>query len=210
MRILLMGAPGSGKGTQAGFIAQKAKVSSVSSGDLFRKNLSEKSELGILAKTFMDRGEYVPDDVTIRMVLDWINHPSNTSGFVLDGFPRTLPQAIALDEELGSVDKVIFFDVPNNDLIERLSGRLICRTCQASFHKIFYPSKNGMICDKCPDELYQRDDDKADVVTNRLKVYMQETQPVIQYYAKQNKLITVDGSKSVDEVEGELEMALND
>ncbi len=205
-----MGAPGSGKGTQAGFIAQKAKVSSVSSGDLFRKNLSEKSELGILAKTFMDRGEYVPDDVTIRMVLDWINDPSNTSGFVLDGFPRTLPQAIALDEELGSVDKVIFFDVPNNDLIERLSGRLICRTCQASFHKIFYPSKNGMICDKCPDELYQRDDDKADVVTNRLKVYMQETQPVIQYYAKQNKLITVDGSKSVDEVESELEMALND
>ena len=195
MRILLMGAPGSGKGTQAGFIAQKAKVSSVSSGDLFRKNLSEKSELGILAKTFMDRGE---------------NDPSNTSGFVLDGFPRTLPQAIALDEELGSVDKVIFFDVPNNDLIERLSGRLICRTCQASFHKIFYPSKNGMICDKCPDELYQRDDDKADVVTNRLKVYMQETQPVIQYYAKQNKLITVDGSKSVDEVESELEMALND
>ena len=144
------------------------------------------------------------------MVLDWINDPSNTSGFVLDGFPRTLPQAIALDEELGSVDKVIFFDVPNNDLIERLSGRLICRTCQASFHKIFYPSKNGMICDKCPDELYQRDDDKADVVTNRLKVYMQETQPVIQYYAKQNKLITVDGSKSVDEVESELEMALND
>ena len=205
-----MGAPGSGKGTQAGFIAQKAKVSSVSSGDLFRKNLSEKSELGILAKTFMDRGEYVPDDVTIRMVLDWINDPSNTSGFVLDGFPRTLPQAIALDEELGSVDKVIFFDVPNNDLIERLSGRLICRTCQASFHKIFYPSKNGMICDKCPDELYQRDDDKADVVTNRLKVYMQETQPVIQYYDKQNKLITVDGSKSVDEVESELEMALND
>ena len=210
MRILLMGAPGSGKGTQAGFIAQKAKVSSVSSGDLFRKNLSEKSELGILAKTFMDRGEYVPDDVTIRMVLDWINDPSNTSGFVLDGFPRTLPQAIALDEELGSVDKVIFFDVPNNDLIERLSGRLICRTCQASFHKIFYPSKNGMICDKCPDELYQRDDDKADVVTNRLKVYMQETQPVIQYYAKQNKLITVDGSKSVDEVQSELEMELND
>tara|TARA_B100001559_G_scaffold313736_1_gene313205 strand:+ start:597 stop:1229 length:633 start_codon:yes stop_codon:yes gene_type:complete len=210
MRILLMGAPGSGKGTQAGFIAQKAKVSSVSSGDLFRKNLSEKSELGILARTFMDRGEYVPDDVTIRMVLDWINDPSNTSGFVLDGFPRTLPQAIALDEELGSVDKVIFFDVPNNDLIERLSGRLICRTCQASFHKIFYPSKNGMICDKCPDELYQRDDDKADVVTNRLKVYMQETQPVIQYYDKQNKLITVDGSKSVDEVQSELEMALND
>ena len=210
MSILLLGAPGAGKGTQAGFIAQKAKVSSVSSGDLFRKNLSEKSELGILAKTFMDRGEYVPDDVTIRMVLDWINDPSNTSGFVLDGFPRTLPQAIALDEELGSVDKVIFFDVPNNDLIERLSGRLICRTCQASFHKIFYPSKNGMICDKCPDELYQRDDDKADVVTNRLKVYMQETQPVIQYYAKQNKLITVDGSKSVDEVESELEMALND
>ena len=205
-----MGAPGSGKGTQAGFIAQKAKVSSVSSGDLFRKNLSEKSELGILAKTFMDRGEYVPDDVTIRMVLDWINDPSNTSGFVLDGFPRTLPQAIALDEELGSVDKVIFFDVPNNDLIERLSGRLICRTCQASFHKIFYPSKNGMICDKCPDELYQRDDDKADVVTNRLKVYMQETQPVIEYYEKQNKLITVDGSKSVDEVQSELEMELND
>ncbi len=205
-----MGAPGSGKGTQAGFIAQKANVSSVSSGDLFRKNLSEKSELGILARTFMDRGEYVPDDVTIRMVLDWINDPSNTSGFVLDGFPRTLPQAIALDEELGSVDKVIFFDVPNNDLIERLSGRLICRTCQASFHKIFYPSKNGMICDKCPDELYQRDDDKADVVTNRLKVYMQETQPVIQYYDKQNKLITVDGSKSVDEVQSELEMALND
>tara|TARA_B100001142_G_scaffold329305_1_gene392140 strand:+ start:4666 stop:5298 length:633 start_codon:yes stop_codon:yes gene_type:complete len=210
MRILLMGAPGSGKGTQAGFIAEKANVSSVSSGDLFRKNLSDNTELGVLAKTYMDRGEYVPDDVTIRMVLDWVNDPSNISGFVLDGFPRTLPQAIALDKELGSVDKVIFFDVPTADLIERLSGRLICKTCQASFHKIFYPSKNGMICDQCPDDLYQRDDDKPDVVTNRLKVYMQETQPVIEYYDQQNKLINIDGSKSVDEVQSKLEIQLND
>ncbi len=205
-----MGAPGSGKGTQAGFIAEKANVSSVSSGDLFRKNLSDNTELGVLAKTYMDRGEYVPDDVTIRMVLDWVNDPSNISGFVLDGFPRTLPQAIALDKELGSVDKVIFFDVPTADLIERLSGRLICKTCQASFHKIFYPSKNGMICDQCPDDLYQRDDDKPDVVTNRLKVYMQETQPVIEYYDQQNKLINIDGSKSVDEVQSKLEIQLND
>ncbi|MFL2803671.1 MAG: adenylate kinase [Dehalococcoidia bacterium] len=210
MRILLMGAPGSGKGTQAGFIAEKANVSSVSSGDLFRKNLSDNTELGVLAKTYMDRGEYVPDDVTIRMVLDWVNDPSNISGFVLDGFPRTLPQAIALDKELGSVDKVIFFDVPTADLIERLSGRLICKTCQASFHKIFYPSKNGMICDQCPDDLYQRDDDKPDVVTNRLKVYLQETQPVIEYYDQQNKLINIDGSKSVDEVQSKLEIQLND
>ena len=205
-----MGAPGSGKGTQAGFIAEKANVSSVSSGDLFRKNLSDNTELGVLAKTYMDRGEYVPDDVTIRMVLDWVNDPSNISGFVLDGFPRTLPQAIALDKELGSVDKVIFFDVPTADLIERLSGRLICKTCQASFHKIFYPSKNGMICDQCPDDLYQRDDDKPDVVTNRLKVYLQETQPVIEYYDQQNKLINIDGSKSVDEVQSKLEIQLND
>ena len=205
-----MGAPGSGKGTQAGFIAEKANVSSVSSGDLFRKNLSDNTELGVLAKTYMDRGEYVPDDVTIRMVLDWVNDPSNISGFVLDGFPRTLPQAIALDKELGSVDKVIFFDVPTADLIERLSGRLICKTCQASFHKIFYPSKNGMICDQCPDDLYQRDDDKPDVVTNRLKVYLQETQPVIEYYDQQNKLINIDGSKSVDEVQTKLEIQLND
>ena len=167
-----MGAPGSGKGTQAGFIADKVNVSAVSSGDLFRKNLSEKTELGVLAKTFMDKGEYVPDDVTIRMVMDWVNNPSNGSGFVLDGFPRTLPQAVALDEQLGSVDKVIFFDVPADDLIERLSGRLICRKCTASYHKLFYPSKKGLICDQCPGDLYQRDDDKPDVVTNRLKVYM--------------------------------------
>jgi len=205
-----MGAPGSGKGTQAGFIADKVNVSSVSSGDLFRKNLSEKTELGVLAKTFMDKGEYVPDDVTIRMVMDWVNNSSNDSGFVLDGFPRTLPQAVALDEQLGSVDKVIFFDVPTDDLIERLSGRLICRKCTASYHKLFYPSKKGLICDQCPGDLYQRDDDKPDVVTNRLKVYMQETQPVIEYYDQQKKLIHIDASKSVDEVQNKLEVQLND
>lgn len=205
-----MGAPGSGKGTQAGFIADKVNVSSVSSGDLFRKNLSEKTELGVLAKTFMDKGEYVPDDVTIRMVMDWVNNSSNDSGFVLDGFPRTLPQAVALDEQLGSVDKVIFFDVPADDLIERLSGRLICRKCTASYHKLFYPSKNGLICDQCPGDLYQRDDDKPDVVTNRLKVYMQETQPVIEYYDQQEKLIHIDASKSVDEVQNILEIRLNE
>ena len=205
-----MGAPGSGKGTQAGFIADKVNVSAVSSGDLFRKNLSEKTELGVLAKTFMDKGEYVPDDVTIRMVMDWVNNPSNGSGFVLDGFPRTLPQAVALDEQLGLVDKVIFFDVPTDDLIERLSGRLICRKCPASYHKLFYPSKNGLICDQCPGDLYQRDDDKPDVVTNRLKVYMKETQPVIEYYDQQKKLIHIDASKSVDEVQNKLEVQLND
>ena len=210
-----MGAPGSGKGTQAGFIAEKANVSSVSSGDLFRKNLSDNTELGVLAKTYMDRGEYVPDDVTIRMVLDWVNDPSNISGFVLDGFPRTLPQAIALDKELGSVDKVIFFDVPTADLIERLSGRLICKTCQASFHKIFYPSKNGMICDQCPDDLYQRDDDKPETVKNRLEVYWEQTNPLIVYYRSKSvqtdlKYIEIDGSKTMEKVSSQIHAALED
>ena len=142
MKIILMGPPGSGKGTQASFLASITEVNSVSSGDLFRDNLSRDTELGRMAKTYMDRGKYVPDDVTIGMVMSWIEAPENKKGFVLDGFPRTLIQAESLDDRLGAiggVDKVILFNVPESELIKRLAGRILCRKCQTPYHKEFSP-----------------------------------------------------------------------
>ncbi|MEC9366471.1 MAG: nucleoside monophosphate kinase, partial [Chloroflexota bacterium] len=152
MKIILMGPPGSGKGTQASYIASFAGVNSVSSGDLFRDNLARDTELGRLAKTYMDQGKYVPDNVTIDMVMSWIEDPENREGFVLDGFPRTLMQAEALDDRLsglGGIDKVILFNVPEKELVKRLSGRILCRKCQTPFHKEFSPPNIEGQCDKC-------------------------------------------------------------
>ncbi len=211
MKIILMGPPGSGKGTQASYIASFAGVNSVSSGDLFRDNLARDTELGRSAKTYMDQGKYVPDDVTIGMVMAWIEAPANKKGFVLDGFPRTLLQAEALDDrlsELGGIDKVILFNVPETELVKRLSGRILCRKCQTPFHKEFFPPKNDGECDKCGGELFQRDDDTEVVVRKRLKVYEEQTNPVVNWYRETSNIVEIDGSQGIRDVEAVLNEAL--
>ncbi len=211
MKIILMGPPGSGKGTQAGKIASTLGVDSVSSGDLFRLNLSNNTDLGVQAKEFMDKGEYVPDDITISMVMSWIEDPFHDKGFVLDGFPRTLAQAQALEERMlnkGGIDRVIFFNVEESILIKRLSGRLICNECQKPYHKSFLPPLMLNSCPDCKGSLYQRDDDKEEVVVNRLKVYLKETEPVIDYYRSLDILHEVDGALSIDEVSKAMENAI--
>ena len=211
MKIVLMGPPGSGKGTQASFVASLVQVNSVSSGDLFRENLANDTELGKLAKTYMDQGKYVPDDVTINMVMSWIENPENNRGFILDGFPRTLSQAQALDDrlsEVGGIDKVILFKVPELELIKRLSGRMLCRKCQTPYHKEFYPPINDGTCDKCGGDLFQRDDDSEVVMKERLKVYRQETDPVVERYKGTGNILEIDGSLPIRVVEKSLRKAL--
>ena len=211
MKIILMGPPGSGKGTQSTFVASLMQVNSVSSGDLFRENLANDTELGKLAKTYMDQGKYVPDDVTINMVMSWIEDPENNRGFILDGFPRTLSQAQALDDrlsEVGGIDKVILFKVPELELIKRLSGRMLCRKCQTPYHKEFYPPINDGKCDKCGGDLFQRDDDSEVVMKERLKVYRQETDPVVERYKGTGNILEIDGSLPIRVVEKSLRKAL--
>ncbi|MDP6059359.1 MAG: adenylate kinase [Pirellulaceae bacterium] len=209
MRVILMGPPGSGKGTQAASIANHLGVESVSSGDLFRDHQKRDTELGRLARSFMERGVYVPDDVTIKMVMDWIGDPAHASGFVLDGFPRTHAQAVALDEEiksLGGIHRVLFFRVTQNELVRRLTGRMICRQCQTPYHVESSPPDKEGVCDACGGELYERDDDKAEVVTQRIQIYSDETEPVVEYYRSGGKLREIDGEASIDVV-GEASLA---
>ena len=198
-----MGPPGSGKGTQAARVAEKLGVESVSSGDLFRDHRRRDTELGRMAQSYMDRGDYVPDDVTIKMVMDWIDKPDHASGFVLDGFPRTLAQARALDQALesrGRVDRVLFVTVSEGELIRRLTGRLVCRQCQATYHLSSSPPTREGQCDACGGELYQREDDTAEVVTNRIQVYSRETGPVVDYYRATGTLREVEGEASIQAV----------
>lgn len=200
MKIILLGPPGAGKGTQAVSIATKVGVAPISSGDLFRKHQREGTELGRMAKSYMERGDYVPDDVTIRMIMEWINAPEQANGFVLDGFPRTVGQAQALDREL-EVDKVLYIKVSEAELIRRLAGRIICRQCQKPFRREDVPERDLEKCKECGGELYQRDDDKPEVVQKRLQVYSEETEPVIEYYRQAGRLHEIDGEGSVVEVE---------
>ena len=212
MNLILLGAPGAGKGTQAVALVKAKGLTHVASGDLFRDNLSRNTELGQTAKTYMDKGELVPDDVTVKMVLERIARPDCANGFLLDGFPRTIPQAEALDKALmaenKAIDKAISVAVPNEELIKRLSGRWICRGCQAPFHMVDAPPKESGKCDHCGGELYQRDDDNEETVRNRLNVYSNQTAPLIDYYRKQGKLLEVNGNQSVDAVSKEMLSAL--
>jgi adenylate kinase len=208
MYIVMLGAPGAGKGTQADILSQETGFPHIASGDLFRQNLEKKTSLGLSAKTYMEKGELVPNKITIKMIQERINAPDCTSGCLLDGFPRTLDQAEALDKALTtqdkSVDKAIYVKVPDEELIKRLTGRWICRTCQTPYHIVNSPPKVPGKCDKCGGELYQRPDDKEETIRERLKVFFAQTMPIIDYYRNQNKLIEVDGNLGIQEVAQEI------
>jgi adenylate kinase len=203
MNIILMGPPGSGKGTQAANLATSLAIHAVSSGDLFRDHQRRNTDLGQLARSYMERGVYVPDDVTIGMITEWINDPDHAAGFVLDGFPRTHAQAQALDGALsdrGGIDHVVFIRVSDDELVSRLSGRVICTECQRPYNLNSSPPETSGKCDECGGELYQRDDDKAEVVAKRIDVYNQETEPVVDYYRQAGNLSEIDGEQAVEDV----------
>lgn len=204
MKIIMLGAPGAGKGTQAKKIAEAFGIPHISTGDIFRANLKEGTELGLKAKTYMDKGELVPDELTCDLVVDRISKDDAANGYVLDGFPRTIPQADALTNALAArgekMDYAIDVDVPDENIIKRMSGRRACVGCGATYHIEFAPPKTEGICDTCGKELILRDDDKPETVANRLRVYHEQTQPLIEYYTKQEILYTVDGTQDIDKV----------
>ena len=204
MKIIMLGAPGAGKGTQAKRIAEKYGIPHLSTGDIFRANIKEGTELGMKAKEFMDQGLLVPDEVTIGMLLDRIKKEDCVNGYVLDGFPRTIPQAESLTkalEEMGQkIDYAVDVDVPDENIVSRMSGRRACITCGATYHVQFAPPKAEGICDKCGAELVLRDDDKPETVQKRLAVYHEQTQPLIDYYRRAGVLVSVDGTQSMDQV----------
>lgn len=206
MKIVMLGAPGAGKGTQAKKIADKYSLPHVSTGDIFRANIKQKTQLGNLAKEFIDKGLLVPDDITIGMLMERIAKSDCENGYVLDGFPRTLEQAHNLDEALAiknsKIDYAIDVDVSDEDIISRMSGRRACLNCGSTYHIKFIPTKVEGICDKCGNEIVIRDDDKSETVKNRLKVYHQQTQPLIEYYAHKGILKRVDGTLDIDDVFG--------
>lgn len=204
MKIIMLGAPGAGKGTQAKRIADKYNIPHVSTGDIFRSNIKEGTELGMKAKSFMDKGALVPDDITIGMLMDRIHEADCKNGYVLDGFPRTIPQAECLTEALEksdeSIDYAIDVDVPDEHIVNRMGGRRACVGCGATYHVEFNPPKAEGICDVCGSELTLRDDDKPETVKKRLDVYHDQTQPLIDYYKGFGKLKQVDGTQNMDKV----------
>ena len=212
MKIVFMGPPGAGKGTQAEKIIETYQIPHISTGDMFRKAIKDQTELGMEAKRYMDQGALVPDHVTIGIVKDRLSESDCKSGFLLDGFPRTLDQAKALDEILTSLDSkidyVINIDVDLNILKERLTGRRICRSCGATYHKIFNPSAVEGVCDKCGGELYQRKDDNEETVGNRLDVYVNQTKPLLDYYSLAGNLVNINGQQSIDLVFEEIQNVL--
>ncbi|MBS5881033.1 MAG: adenylate kinase [Lachnoanaerobaculum sp.] len=204
MKIIMLGAPGAGKGTQAKRIAKKYNIPHISTGDIFRANIKEKTELGNKAKEYMDKGELVPDDITIGMLLDRIHKDDCKDGFVLDGFPRTIPQAKSLTKalsELGEkIDYAINIDVPDESIITRMGGRRACLSCGATYHIVYSAPKAENVCDTCGNELVIRDDDKPETVKKRLEIYHDQTQPLIDYYDNEKILTSVDGTKDMEEV----------
>ena len=204
MKIIMLGAPGAGKGTQAKMIADKYGVPHISTGDIFRANIKNGTELGMEAKKYMDQGLLVPDELTVRILLDRVAQDDCKNGYVLDGFPRTIPQAEVLDSELTKlgdhIDYAINVDVPDENIVKRMSGRRACLTCGATYHIEHVPPKKEGICDVCGSELVLRDDDKPETVKNRLNVYHEQTQPLIDFYTEKGVLKTVDGTVPREEV----------
>jgi len=198
MKIIMLGAPGAGKGTQAKMIADKYGIPHVSTGDIFRANIKNGTELGKEAKAYMDQGLLVPDELTVKILLDRVTQEDCQNGYVLDGFPRTIPQAEVLDKALTELEDQIDFaidvDVPDENIIRRMSGRRACLACGATYHIEHVPPKAEGICDRCGERLVLRDDDKEETVKNRLSVYHEQTQPLIEYYSAKNVLKTVDGT----------------
>lgn len=214
MNIILMGLPGAGKGTQAEKIVENYSVPHISTGDMFRLAIKEQTPLGVEAKSYIDRGELVPDEVTIGIVKERLSQPDCAKGFLLDGFPRTIEQAEALDKLLTDldkkIDKVINIEVPTDILIDRLAGRYICPECGTTYHKLFNPPKVEGICDKDGAKLYQREDDKPETVKNRLAVNIKQTQPLLDFYgAKDNVLVNIEGTKEINDVFDDVTKVLN-
>jgi adenylate kinase len=204
MRIVMLGAPGAGKGTQADIIHSKMGLTHIASGNLFRQALDKNTELGILAKSYMEKGTLVPDGIVIKMILQRISKPDCSTGWILEGFPRTLEQAEALDQVLvekrKGVDKAIYVEVPEEELVKRLSGRWICNKCQTPYHILTSPPDVAGKCDKCGGELYQRLDDNEQTVRERLNVFNEMTIPILDYYREQDKLVTVNGNQGIQVV----------
>ena len=213
MYIILLGAPGAGKGTQAVTITRQFKLAHVATGDLFRQAMAQGTELGLKAQAYMSQGQLVPDEITVNMVLEHLADPDCRQGVILDGFPRNLEQAEALDKALAkqgkAIDRVVYIKVPEEELLQRLSGRWICRSCQTPFHATNSPPRVTGQCDRCGGELYQRDDDKAETVKQRLEVYFAQTAPLVDYYTRASKLIEIDGDGDAEEVGRRIVAALS-
>lgn len=206
--LVLLGGPGAGKGTQAERLSQALGIPQVSTGDLFRENLKNETELGLLAKGYMERGELVPDEVTVAMVRERLSRPDCARGAILDGFPRTVAQAEALETLLSGMHTqlatVPYIQVPEDVLLARLAGRWTCKVCGAMYHQLYSPPRRPGICDKCGGELYQRPDDTPETQKHRIEVYFEQTAPLIEYYRKKGLLAEVDGRESIDEVQARL------
>lgn len=204
MRMILLGPPGAGKGTQAKLISEKYSIPHISTGDIFRKNISEKTPLGIKAKEYMDKGQLVPDELTIDLVKDRLTNEDCKGGFLLDGFPRTVKQAEALEDFLRdkgkAIDTALLINVPNEFILERMTGRRVCPSCGASYHIKYNPPIHGDKCDVCGSDIIQRKDDSEETVSERLDVYKKQTQPLIDFYKEKNLLSVVDGTKAINEV----------
>lgn len=212
MKIILMGPPGAGKGTQAEKLVKLYQIPHISTGDMFRKAQKDGTELGLKAKEYMEQGQLVPDEVTVGIVRERLAEADCKDGFLLDGFPRTVQQADALDgilKDLGmALDRVINIEVDKAFLVDRLTGRRVCRTCGATFHVVNKAPKVEGVCDKCGGELYQRNDDKIETVSNRLDVYAAQTAPLIEYYQSKGVMSSIDGSKSMEDVLADIRSAL--
>lgn len=204
MKLIMLGAPGAGKGTQAKKISAKYKIPHISTGDIFRANIKGGTELGMKAKAFMDQGQLVPDEITIEMLLDRIKETDCENGYVLDGFPRTIPQAESLTKALtdlgDKIDRAINVDVPDENIISRMSGRRACLGCGQTYHVVYNAPKQEGICDACGQELVLREDDKPETVSRRLEVYHEQTQPLIDYYRAAGVLAEVDGTQDLEKV----------
>ena len=212
MKIIMLGAPGAGKGTQAKKIADKYQIPHISTGDIFRANIKEGTELGKKAKSYMDQGQLVPDELTLELIMDRFQNPDCKNGYVLDGFPRTIPQAEALTEALAkkgeTIDYAINVEVPDENIINRMGGRRACLACGSTYHIVYAPTKVEGICDRCGEKLVLRDDDKPETVKNRLNVYHNQTQPLIEYYKKAGILKSVDGTQDLNKVFEDIEAVL--